>query len=143
MSRRRSVQHSLRSLPLKSLFFILFLSLLLSHNHKAMQPPLMTEEKRTLTCLSLAWDTLGVDCAAEDIRKVVRLGQRDRDNTDRNRPVLIEFRQYSAKNQTMEFLYKLKNAPAHLHNLSVTHDLTKNERRNQNKSSRGKREGTK
>jgi len=108
-----------------------------------MQPPLMTEEKRTLTCLSLAWDTLGVDCAAEDIRKVVRLGQRDRDNTDRNRPVLIEFRQYSAKNQTMEFLYKLKNAPAHLHNLSVTHDLTKNERRNQNKSSRGKREGTK
>ena len=28
----------------------------------------------------------------------------------------------------MEFLYKVKDAPAHLHNLSVTHDLTKNER---------------
>ena len=27
----------------------------------------------------------------------------------------------------MEFLYKQKDAPTHLHNLSVTHDLTKNE----------------
>jgi len=79
-------------------------------------------------CLTLVRDTLGVDCTAEDIKKVIRLGQRDRQNTDRCRPVLIEFRQYSTKNQTMEFLYKLKDAPAHLHNLSVTHDLTKNER---------------
>jgi len=49
-------------------------------------------------------------------------------NTDRNRPVLIEFRQYSTRNQTMEFLYKLKNAPADLRNLSVSHNLTKNKR---------------
>ena len=77
-------------------------------------------------CLTLVWDTLGFDCTADDIKKVIRLGQHDRYNTDRNRPVLIEFRQYSTKNQTMEFLYKLKNAPADLRNLSVLHNLTKN-----------------
>ena len=54
-------------------------------------------------CLTLVRDTLGVDCTADDIKKVTRLGQRDRQNTDRCRPVLIEFRQYSTKIRRWNF----------------------------------------
>ena len=38
---------------------------------------------------------LEVDCHVDDMKQVVRLGQRDRENTDRqnvSRPLLIEFK---------------------------------------------------
>lgn len=76
-------------------------------------------------CLNLISEVLNVDCVAEDIKKVVRLGRLSNDSV---RPVLLEFRQYSTKNQTMESLYKLKDADEDLHQLSITHDLTKKER---------------
>jgi len=72
-----------------------------------------------------------VNCRVEDLKQVFRLGQRNRTNNDRQiniRPILIEFRSYATKNQVMESLYKLKNAIAHFQQLSVTHDMTKNER---------------
>jgi len=74
---------------------------------------------------------LEVDCHPEEIKQVTRLGQRNRETTDRpttSRPLLIEFRSYTTKNQVMESLYKLKNANAHFRQLSVTHDMTKIER---------------
>ena len=83
------------------------------------------------TCLDLIRNTLEVDCRVEDLKQVFRLGQRNRTNNDRQtniRPILIEFRSYATKNQVMESLYKLKNANAHFQQLSVTHDMTKNER---------------
>jgi len=74
---------------------------------------------------------LEVDCRPDDIKQVIRLGQRNRTNSDGPttiRPVLVEFRSYTTKNQVMESLYKLKNAKAHFRQLSETHDMTKNER---------------
>jgi len=82
---------------------------------------------------------------------VFRLGQRDRVNNDRQTtiiPILIKFRSYVTKNQVMESLYKLANANRHIQQLSVTHDMTKNERskiqkkklRKQNRR-KGKRRG--
>lgn len=89
------------------------------------------KKQDTETCLDLISNTLEVDCRPEDIKQVIRLGQRDRTNNDSHtttRPVLIEFRSYATKNQVMESLYKLKNANAYFRQLSVTHDMTKNER---------------
>jgi len=83
------------------------------------------------TCLDLIRNTLEVDCRAEDTKQVFRLDQRDRANNDRLTtigPILIEFRSYATKNQVTESLYKLKNASAHFQQLSVAHDMTKNER---------------
>ena len=80
------------------------------------------------TCLDLIRNTLEVDCRVEDLKQVFRLGQRNRENNDRQtniRPILIEFRPYATKNQVMESLYKLKNANAHFQQLSVTHNMTK------------------
>jgi len=88
------------------------------------------KKQDTETCLDLLCNTLEVDCRPEDIKQIIRLGQRDRANNDSRatiRPVLIEFRSYSTKNQVMESLYKLKNANAHFRQLSVTNDMTKNE----------------
>ena len=93
-----------------------------------------TEERKkqdTDTCLELICNTLEVDCRPEDIKQVIRLGQRDRETNERqtsSRPILIEFRSYTTKNQVMESLYKLRNANAHFRQLSVTHDMTKMER---------------
>lgn len=93
-----------------------------------------TEDRKkhdTETCLDLICNTLEVDCHPEEIKQVTRLGQRNRETTDRSttsRPVLIEFRSYTTKNQVMESLYKLKNANEHFRQISVTHDMTKIER---------------
>ena len=99
---------------------------------KAIPTPQKTEKKQdTETCLDLICNTLEVDCHPEEIKQVTRLGQRNRETTDRSttsRPVLIEFRSYTTKNQVMESLYKLKNAIEHFRQISVTHDMTKIER---------------
>ena len=76
------------------------------------------------TCLDLISNTLEVDCGPEDIKQVIRLGQRNRVNNDGHttiRPILIKLRSYATKNQVMESLCKLKNANAHFRQLlSVT-----------------------
>jgi len=94
------------------------------------------KKQDTETCLDLLCNTLEVDCRPEDIKQIIRLGQRDRANND-SRATIIEFRSYSTKNQVMESLYKLKNANAHFRQLSVTNDMTKNESSESQKKSRG------
>jgi len=76
------------------------------------------ERKRedTERVLELINNTLEVDCHVDDMKQVVRLRQRDRENTDRqkvSRPLLIKFKLYTTKTQLMESLYKLKNADDH------------------------------
>jgi len=95
------------------------------------QSPEERKREDTERCVELINDALEVDCHLDDMKQVVRLGQRDRENTDRqnvSRPLLIEFKSYTTKNQLMESLYKLKNADDHFRQLSITHDMTKNER---------------
>ncbi|MFI5407392.1 MAG: hypothetical protein ACHQ1D_12890, partial [Nitrososphaerales archaeon] len=75
-------------------------------------------------CLTLCKDVLGVDILDEDIAKLFRLGKRG----EQCRPILVQFRERSIKNRIMESLYKLKNAEDHFKNISVVHDMTKQER---------------
>jgi hypothetical protein len=76
-------------------------------------------------CLGLFKDTLEVDMKEEDMKTVFRLGKRE-DNTCR--PILVQFRDRSTKNHVMESLFKLRNASDKYKNISVSHDMTKNER---------------
>ena len=75
-------------------------------------------------CLDLFSDILETDCAENGIVKCFRLGKKD----TTNRPLLIQFREKSQKNCVMESLSKLKDAPEKFRNISITHDMTKQER---------------
>jgi hypothetical protein len=67
------------------------------------------------------------DVKEEDLKSVFRLGKWDSTNSN-NRPLLVQFREKTTKNRVMEALFKLRNAPDKFKNLSITHDMTKNER---------------
>ena len=83
---------------------------------------LQTQDKKF--CLDLFHDILETDCAENDIVKCFRLGKKG----TINRPLLIQFREKAQKNCVMESLSKLKNASDKFRNISITHDMTKQER---------------
>ena len=74
-------------------------------------------------CLELFNEVVGVDAKEEDF-KFYRLGKKDHGF----RPLLIKFREKTTKNRVMESLYKLQNADSKFTNVSITHDMTLNER---------------
>ncbi|MFI5407564.1 MAG: hypothetical protein ACHQ1D_13760, partial [Nitrososphaerales archaeon] len=75
-------------------------------------------------CCQMANEALEVDMKAEDIKTIFRLGKRG----DNCRPLLVQFRERGIKNRIMESLFKLKASDDKFKNISVTHDLTKQER---------------
>lgn len=91
----------------------------------------VSSEERTkqdkLFCVSLLKEALEVEVADGDIKKIFRLGKREESVTT-SRPILIQLRERGTKNRVMESLYKLKNADDKFKNVSVTHDLTIQER---------------
>ena len=62
---------------------------------------------------------------AEEIVKMTRLGNRA---TGTKRPMLVQFKSRAIKNEVMESLWKLKKAEPKHKALSISHDMTKNER---------------
>ena len=79
-------------------------------------------------CLDLFKDCLDVDVKDEDIKSLFRIGKAEQNDALKPRPLLIQFREKSLKNQVMESLSKLKNSDDRFKNLSISHDMTKNER---------------
>lgn len=76
-------------------------------------------------CNELIHKTLLVDCTDNDVKKFIRLGEKQE---GRIRPLLIEFSNRLIKNLIMESLSKLKSADDKFKNIVVAHDLTQNER---------------
>ncbi len=72
----------------------------------------------------LTREVLKVHCGDEDIKRVIRLGVKG--STDR--PMLVEYRSHVIKNQVMESLGMLKDADNRFRNISVSHDMNKNDR---------------
>ena len=72
----------------------------------------------------MANEALEVDMKSEDIKAIFRLGKKG----DNCRPLLVQLRERSVKNRIMESLFKLKSSSEKFKNISVTHDLTKQER---------------
>ena len=77
-----------------------------------------------LFCMELIRDALEVDAQESDIKKIFRLGKKD----TAVRPILVQLRERSIKNRVMESLFKLKDCDDKFKNVSVTHDLTQQER---------------
>jgi hypothetical protein len=75
-------------------------------------------------CCSLANEALDLDMNSDDIKSLFRLGKKGASC----RPLLVQFRERSVKNRIMESLFKLKDADDKFKNISLTHDLTKQER---------------
>lgn len=85
------------------------------------------DQKRTddtNAALKLINEVLQVSCGMSNIKRIFRIGK----DTGKGRPLLIEFRDGLIKNQVLEALYKLKNAEDRFRKISVTHDMTKEER---------------
>ena len=61
-----------------------------------------------------------------DIKSYFRIGRRDQDQ--KGRTLLVQFREKALKNRVMETLYKLRDAKDKFKRISVTHDFTKAER---------------
>ena len=78
-------------------------------------------------CIDLFKDNLQVDVTEQDLKAVFRIGKVETDSQN-PRPLLIQCREKSTKNRIMESLSKLRTADAKFKNLSITHDMTKNER---------------
>lgn len=75
-------------------------------------------------CLNLVKDALEVEIVEEDIKAVFRLGKKG----ESCRPLMVQFRTSITKNRVMESLYKLKDAETKYKQISITHDMTKEER---------------
>ena len=71
-------------------------------------------------------EVLDIEFHDEDIKSMFRLGKWVNETT--LRPIMIQFKERSQKNKVMESLSKLKTEPERFKNLSVTHDLTEDER---------------
>jgi len=69
-------------------------------------------------------DVQKVGVQAADIKRLFRLGR----HSERDRPLLIEFRNRQIKNLVMECLGSLQDASEEFRGLSVTHDMTRAER---------------
>jgi len=67
----------------------------------------------------------GAECNKEDIKRTLRLGRRE--DTGRNRPLLVEFRSRMDTNIVMESLSKLRNVHPKFNKVIVVHDLTRKE----------------
>ena len=80
--------------------------------------------------LKLMNDVLEVNCNENDIIRTFRFGKKEE---GKDKPLLIEFKSMSLKNQMMESLYKLAKANDVFKNLSISHDMTKAERNEQKK----------
>lgn len=76
-------------------------------------------------CSELCKEVLGIDVAEKDFKAIFRLGRAESGKT---RPLLVQFREKTLKNQIMESMYKLKGADDKFKNISVTHDMTQKER---------------
>ena len=66
----------------------------------------------------------GVD--DEDIKKMLRLGRKG--DTGKPRPLLVQLGCRLAKSLIMDSLFRLKNIDAKFKGITVSHDMTKNER---------------
>jgi len=84
-----------------------------------------TNTNDKLFCLELCREALGTGTEEVDFKSIFRLG---RFETGKVRPILIQIREKSIKNQIMESLFKLRTADDKFKNISVTHDLTQKER---------------
>jgi len=73
-------------------------------------------------CLELFNDALEMEVNENEF-KFFRLGK-----GDQNRPLMVQCREKTLKNRIMECLNKLKTADDKFKDISITHDLTKNER---------------
>ena len=71
-------------------------------------------------------EVLKVPCEDKDIKRVFRLGKLT--GGEKQRPLLIEFRDGTTKNKVLENLSRLRNADEQLKQISVTHDMTESER---------------
>ena len=78
-------------------------------------------------CLETFNKILNIHIVTGDIKKLFRLGKRD-SQSDKGRPLLIQFRDRILKNMIMESLSRLKDADEKFNKLIFAHDLTKNER---------------
>ena len=74
-------------------------------------------------CLELFNSVLGVEAHDGDFISF-RLGKRDQNN----RPLMVKFKERTLKNRIMENMFRLKDSEQKFKNISVTHDLTLNER---------------
>jgi hypothetical protein len=96
--------------------------------HRFAESAIKEDEKKNSedrkAVISLINDVLKVPCKDKDIKKIFRLGKR----TDTERPLLIEFQEGTMKNAVLENLSKLRLAEERYKKISVTHDMTKNER---------------
>jgi len=77
--------------------------------------------------MELCKDVLKMGNIEDGIKKVFRLGKRTPSNAE-SRPMLVEFRSIIIKNQVMESLGLLKEADDRYRNVTLSHDMTKNER---------------
>ena len=75
-------------------------------------------------------DVLKINCNENDIIRTFKFGEKEE---GKDKPLLIEFKSMSLKNQMMESLYKLAKASDVFKNLSISHDMTKAERNEQKK----------
>ena len=70
---------------------------------------------------------MDLDIHEDQLKSVFWLGKWNASNST-SRPLLIQFKEKATKNRVMESLSKLKSASDTFKNLSITHDMTKNER---------------
>lgn len=64
----------------------------------------------------------------EDISKLVRLGRKSEDPSDRPRPVLITLSSKIAKNLVMANLFRLRYADSKFKNVVISHDMSRKDR---------------
>ena len=76
-------------------------------------------------CQALISDVLQIDLGEDDFKRLFRVGKKEE---GKSRPILLQFRDRIVKNRVMESLYKLKDAENKFKNISVVHDMTKQER---------------
>ena len=79
--------------------------------------------------IKLINEALQIEAKENDIKSIFRIGKRDISHPGEiMRPLLVQFREKTCKNQVMESLFKLKNADPLFKNVSITHDLSKEDR---------------
>lgn len=83
-----------------------------------------SEEKEY--CKDLMRDVLKVGWEEGDVKKILRLGKKT--DSERPRPVLVEFSNGHTKNLVMENAPKLGKAEGKFEGVTISHDMTVNER---------------
>ena len=89
-------------------------------------------------CLEMFRDVLQVDVTQNDFKAIFRLGKLPKESggaasndgsTEKlPRPLMVQFREKSVKNQVMESLYHLRDAEDKFKRVNVSHDLSKDDR---------------